>query len=51
MSGVPNLLAWDGTGSANHHVQRFHGAPGLAQMVTLLIALEAKYFLLMMVSN
>jgi hypothetical protein len=43
--------AWDGTGCAAKNVQQFHGAPGLAQMVTLLIALEAKYFLLTMVSK
>jgi hypothetical protein len=42
---------WDGSGTACDHSQQFHGTPGLAQLVALVIALEAKYFLLTMESN
>ena len=42
---------WDGTGQAAQVVSQFRGSPGVAQLVSLIIALEAKYFLLTMDSN
>jgi hypothetical protein len=41
----------NGQAAQRPELRSFHGAPALAQMVTLLIALEAKYFLLTMVRN
>jgi hypothetical protein len=42
---------WDGSGTAASLSRQFKGTPGLAQLLGLMIALEAKHFLLTMESN